>query len=132
MKVRDLTDIHIRLMKEYNGTKTIRELMNIFQIDCNKEYFRNYFLRNNNISYKKEPNKYIGQRLQVLQTKGMKLKVGKRYLLTKLTNKKEEPFYSRYKGKIIKEYKKYYLGIRDSGYVFTIMKYPLEWEIKEL
>ncbi|WP_100065133.1 hypothetical protein [Miniphocaeibacter massiliensis] len=134
MYVSELREEHLDKIRSYNGTKTIKELTEIFNIQNESTENLRKVLKRNKIKYKHERKGYLKNYkgyTKAEQVPGIKLEVGKKYSLTDNTNSKEELF-TKYQGKIIGEYRNYYLGRTDKGILFTIHKYPLCYEIKEI
>ncbi|WP_100066017.1 hypothetical protein [Miniphocaeibacter massiliensis] len=137
MFVSDLRKWDLEEIEKYKGSKTIKELTEIFQIENKSTENLRKVLDKNGIKYKFERKQYANKRIvksllqEVKQSEGVKLVVGKIYKFKDNTPQQELEF-CFYEGKIVKEYKRFYLGVTKAGYNFTIHKYPNCYEIKEI
>ena len=137
MYVSDLTSIHMEEIRNYGGAKTINEITEIFNIENKSTENLRKKLDMKNIKYKFERKQSVNKKVvedmlsMMRQKKGVVLEVGKRYEIIDKTPQQELDF-MKYEGEIIKEYRCFYLGMTDSGYRFTIHKYPNCYEIKEI
>ena len=137
MYVKDLREHHLDKIRAYNGSKTIRELTEIFNIENKSTENLRTILETNNIEFKLERKAYPRKSkahykgyTKAEQVPGIKLEVGKTYRLKDKDNGNERECI--YQGEIVKEYERYYLGITKAGYGFTIHKYPTCYEFKEI
>ncbi|MDL2310985.1 hypothetical protein LJC13_03285 [Peptostreptococcaceae bacterium OttesenSCG-928-C18] len=137
MYVGDLTANDIEIIKGFGGSKTINEISEFFNIKNKSTENLRKKLDRKNIKYKFERKQsarkksYENIEDMLVQKKGVELECGKRYEIIDNTPQQELDF-SRYEGRIIKEYRCFYLGVSDTGYNFTIHKYPNCYDIKEI
>ncbi len=143
MYVSDLTAKDFDKIRAFNGTKTIKELFKILEIENKSHSNLRYVLDKKDIPYKlpkgrqrnrksneRKPKESYKSYKRPVQVSGVILQVGSKY---NLRNKEitHEDRKEVYQGRVIREYRNYYLGISDNGVRFTIFKHPNCWEIKE-
>lgn len=140
----NLKDIHKLL--DLNGGLTVKEMKELCGIECNHRAFRDWLhLMDIPFKYKATETRKTSKKTEVAAMKpttiarkvpkpqGLKLKVGKKYTIQELTADREVTSKTaRYEGVIIREYKRYYLGIDRNGIKFTLSKFPNCYRTKEI